>query len=89
MKTILVISYSNLATDPRVNRQIRWLNEFYHVIAAGLTDPSVPGVRFISLSHIPPKKTFLARGSRRCKSWRGGSRATTGGCPRRARVWRR
>ena len=62
MKTILVISYSNLATDPRVNRQIRWLNESYQVIAAGLTDPGVPGVRFISLSHIPPKKTFLARG---------------------------
>ena len=62
MKTILVISYSNLATDPRVNRQIRWLSEFYHVIAAGLGDPGVPGVRFISLSHIPPKKSFLARG---------------------------
>jgi hypothetical protein len=62
MKTILVISYSNLATDPRVNRQIRWLNESYQVIAAGLTDPDVPGVRFISLSHVPPKKSFLARG---------------------------
>jgi hypothetical protein len=62
MKTILVISYSNLATDPRVNRQIRWLSEFYHVTAAGLGDPGVPGVRFISLSHVPPKKRFLARG---------------------------
>jgi glycosyltransferase involved in cell wall biosynthesis len=62
MKTILVISYSNLATDPRVNRQIRWLSEFYHTIAAGLGDPGVPGVRFISLSHVPPKKSFLARG---------------------------
>jgi hypothetical protein len=62
MKTILVISYSNLATDPRVNRQIRWLSEFYHVIAAGLSDPGVPGVRFISLSYLPPKKSLLARG---------------------------
>jgi|WetSurMetagenome_2_1015567.scaffolds.fasta_scaffold62504_2 glycosyltransferase involved in cell wall biosynthesis len=62
MKTILVISYSNLATDPRVNRQIRWLSEFYHVIAAGLGDPGVPGVHFISLSHVPPKKRFLSRG---------------------------
>jgi hypothetical protein len=62
MKTILVISYSNLATDPRVNRQIRWLNESYSVIAAGLADPSVPGVRFISLSHAPPKKHLFARG---------------------------
>ena len=63
MKTILVISYSNLAADPRVNRQIRWLSEFYHVIAAGLGDPGVPGVRFISLSHMPPQKSFLARGN--------------------------
>ena len=62
MKTILVISYSNLATDPRVNRQIRWLSEFYHVIAAGLRDPDVPGVRFVSLSHVPPKKSLFARG---------------------------
>ena len=62
MKTILVISYSNLATDPRVNRQIRWLSEFYQVIAAGLGDPGVPGVRFVSLSHVPPKKSFSARG---------------------------
>jgi glycosyltransferase involved in cell wall biosynthesis len=61
MKTILVISYSNLATDPRVNRQIRWLSESYHVIAAGLGDLGVPGVRFISLSQAPPKKSFLAR----------------------------
>lgn len=62
MKTILVISYSNLATDPRVNRQIRWLSEFYYVIAAGLGDPGVPDVRFISLSHVPPKKCLFARG---------------------------
>ena len=62
MKTILVISYSNLATDPRVNRQIRWLSEFYHVIAAGFGDPGVPGVRFISLSQVSPKKSLLARG---------------------------
>jgi glycosyltransferase involved in cell wall biosynthesis len=62
MKTILVISYSNLAADPRVNRQIRWLNESYRVIAAGLADPGVPGVRFISLSHVPPRKNSVARG---------------------------
>jgi len=62
MKTILVISYSNLATDPRVNRQIRWLSESYQVIAAGLADPGVPGVRFIALNHVPPKKSLFARG---------------------------
>ena len=63
MKTILVISYSNLATDPRVNRQLRWLSETYQVIAAGLGDPGMPGMRFISLSHAPPQKSLIARGT--------------------------
>lgn len=62
MKTILVISYSNLATDPRVNRQLRWLSESYRVIAAGLADPGLPDVRFVSLKHVTPKKSIFARG---------------------------
>ena len=61
MKTVLVISYSNLARDPRVNRQIRWLSDHYQVIAAGLQDPSTPGVRFISLNYAIPKKSVFAR----------------------------
>ncbi len=48
-KTILVISFSDLARDPRVNRQIRFLSERYHVIAAGIADPGVPGVEFIQI----------------------------------------
>lgn len=60
-KTILVISYSNLATDPRVNRQIRWLSEFYRVIAAGLADPGMAGVPFISLRHVQPAKSLPGR----------------------------
>lgn len=59
-KTILVISYSNLATDPRVNRQIRWLGERYRVIAAGLADPGVAGP-FISLRHVQPPKSLPSR----------------------------
>jgi glycosyltransferase involved in cell wall biosynthesis len=61
MKTVLVISYSNLARDPRVNRQIRWLSEEYQVIEAGLHDSGTAGVRFISLNHEIPKKTVFAR----------------------------
>ena len=61
MKTVLVISYSNLAADARVNRQLRWLSESYRVIAAGLTDPVLPGVRFISLKHTPPRKSIFGR----------------------------
>ena len=47
MKTILIISFSNLATDPRVNRQIRFLSEHYRVIAAGLADPQVENVQYV------------------------------------------
>jgi glycosyltransferase involved in cell wall biosynthesis len=61
MKTILVISYSNLARDARVNRQIRWLSDYFQVIAAGLGDPGVVGARFISLDHAIPKKSVFAR----------------------------
>lgn len=61
LKTVLIISYSNLAADPRVNRQIRWLSERYRVIAAGLADPAVPGVPFISLRHVPPAKGLPGR----------------------------
>jgi glycosyltransferase involved in cell wall biosynthesis len=61
MKTILVISYSNLAADSRVNRQLRWLSESHRVVAAGLTDPGLPEVRFVSLKHTPPRKSAFAR----------------------------
>src|SRR6516162_5481548 len=43
MKTVLVISFTNLAGDPRVNRQLRWLAGRYRVIAAGLGDPRLDG----------------------------------------------
>ncbi len=46
-KTVAVLSFTNLASDPRVNRQIRWLASRYSVVALGLADPNVPGVRFV------------------------------------------
>ncbi len=49
MKTILIISFSDLAIDPRVNRQIRFLSENYKVIAAGWADPAVENVQFIPI----------------------------------------
>ncbi len=49
MKTVLVISFSDLARDPRVNRQIRFLADQYRVVAAGFTDPGIPGVNFIAI----------------------------------------
>jgi hypothetical protein len=50
MKHVLVISFSNLATDPRVNRQLRWLVGNYRVTAAGLVDPEIPRVEFVPLA---------------------------------------
>jgi hypothetical protein len=50
MPSALVISFSHLAADPRVTRQIDWLAEEYEVTAAGLSDPGRPGVRFIPVS---------------------------------------
>jgi hypothetical protein len=52
MKTILIIAFSNLARDPRVNRQIRFLRDTYRVIAAGLAHPEVEGVEFISVTKM-------------------------------------
>ncbi len=50
MKTIIVLSFSDLATDPRVNRQIRFLSGRYRVIAAGWVDPKVQNVQFIPIT---------------------------------------
>jgi hypothetical protein len=73
MKTILVLSFSNLATDPRVNRQIRFLRDRYRVVAAGLADPGIEGVEFIPLVKeinrlrlLLPALKLLAR---RYESW--------------------
>ncbi len=51
-KTILIIAFSNLATDPRVNRQIRFLRDTYRVIAVGLAHPEVEGVEFIPVTKM-------------------------------------
>ena len=56
MKTILIISFSHLATDPRVNRQLRILNKYYRVIAAGLGDPDLPDLEFIPIIKRRKKK---------------------------------
>jgi hypothetical protein len=49
LPAILVISLSNLATDPRVNRQLRLLAPNYQVTAAGFADPGIDGVEFVKL----------------------------------------
>src|SRR5262245_44792448 len=49
MPTALVLSFSDLRTDPRVSRQIRWLAGEYAVTAAGLAPPDESGVRFLPI----------------------------------------
>ena len=49
MKTIIIISFSDLLSDSRVNRSIRFLCENFRVIAAGCKDPRVENVSFIPL----------------------------------------
>ncbi len=46
MKKIIIISFSDLRNDPRVNRQIRHLSRRYAVTAMGLKDPGVENVIF-------------------------------------------
>jgi glycosyltransferase involved in cell wall biosynthesis len=49
MKTIIIISFSDLLSDSRVNRSIRFLCENYRVVSAGWKDPGVENVSFIPL----------------------------------------
>jgi hypothetical protein len=49
MSTVLIIAFSDLARDPRVNRQIRFLTGTYDIVAVGYEPPDVPGVRFIRI----------------------------------------
>ena len=49
MPTALVLSYSDLARDPRVSRQIGWLAGEFTVTAAGLGPPTQQVTRFVPL----------------------------------------
>lgn len=48
VKKMLIISFTDLSKDPRVNRQIKFLKDEYEVTAVGINDPQIEGVRFIS-----------------------------------------
>jgi glycosyltransferase involved in cell wall biosynthesis len=57
--TALVISFSHLASDPRVDRQIQALRTRYKVIAAGLSQSRYSDVEFIDISN--PTQTAFGR----------------------------
>jgi len=50
MARVLVISFSDLARDPRVDRQIGFLRPHHQIVAAGLAPPRHPVDEFIDLS---------------------------------------
>ena len=50
---VLVLSFTDLARDPRVHRQIRFLSERYAVVAAGTGDPGLPGIDHVALAPRP------------------------------------
>jgi hypothetical protein len=45
-KRLLVLCFSNLASDPRVQRQLRALSTQFQITAAGFADPAIEGVDF-------------------------------------------
>jgi hypothetical protein len=53
MKRILIISFSDLRSDPRVRRQLFALKERYCLTAAGLADPGISGVEFLPAIFAP------------------------------------
>jgi hypothetical protein len=55
--TTLVISFSDLASDPRVDRQIRSLRSRHKVVAAGLGPSRYGDVEFIDIS-TPPHTVY-------------------------------
>jgi glycosyltransferase involved in cell wall biosynthesis len=59
MQTVLVLAFTDLASDPRVDRQLRFLKGRYHVVAAGLGPPAVEGVGFVRIA--PPRKGALRK----------------------------
>jgi glycosyl transferase family 4 len=50
---VLVISFSNLASDPRVDRQLTVLLARHEVTAAGLAAPTHDGLEFVDISTPP------------------------------------
>ena len=62
MARVLVICFTDLARDPRVDRQIAFLRGRHEVVAAGLAPPRHPVDEFIDISTPPPSLRGRALG---------------------------
>jgi hypothetical protein len=58
---ILVLSFSNLKSDPRVKRQIRYLADKSKVTCAGFSNPEIENATFVDISFKLNKLVFLLR----------------------------
>ncbi len=58
MKSILIISFSNLKSDPRVYRQIMFLKDKFKITTIGYENPEIEGVEFLK---VVPKNSFCAK----------------------------
>jgi glycosyltransferase involved in cell wall biosynthesis len=70
MSRVLVISFSDLARDPRVDRQISFLAGQHEVIAAGFAPPAGRETEFVNLS--PPRLQGGMQGLIRRARWTEG-----------------
>lgn len=61
MKKILIVSFSDLKRDPRVNRQIRFLKGKYQVSTVGLKSAEIEGVEFHPVALHPASLSFRVK----------------------------
>ncbi len=68
--SILVLSFSPLDRDPRVQRQITFLKKAYRITAAGYSDPKIKGIEYIHVPEIRKSALNKAIQALRLKSGR-------------------
>ena len=65
-KRVLIISFSDLSLDARLDRHIRFLMKDYQVIAAGYSAPRQPNIQFVELPRISPLPNSWGKLVRAC-----------------------
>lgn len=49
LNNLLILSFTNIKTDPRVYRQICMLKDEYNIVAVGEGDPGIQGIEFMQI----------------------------------------
>lgn len=58
-RKLLIISFSNLKSDPRVKRQINFFKDFYDITTVGLADSEIENVKHIDVFSPFNKMNFM------------------------------